>query len=140
VASAPSQPPRPSADYPDRISRHTFEQLVSVRGEGDEWDFKATLGNPASTSARVNLAKDALAFCNLPAGGTIIVGVTDDYERVGLQAAEKIDTTVIRRAIEKYIDGDFIVVAAEHTLVESGANEKKRYGIIHFRRASLSPC
>jgi hypothetical protein len=32
-----------------------------------------------------------------------------------LNAAEKIDTTVIRRAIEKYIDGDFIVVAAEHT-------------------------
>lgn len=115
MASAPSQPPRPSADYPDRISRQTFEQLVSVRGEGDEWDFKATLGNPATTSARVNLAKDALAFCNLPAGGTIIVGVTDDYERVGLKAAEKIDTTVIRRAIEKYIDGDFIVVAAEHT-------------------------
>src|SRR5579859_5433924 len=69
VASAPGQPLRPAADYPDRISRQTFEQLASVRGEGDEWDFKATLGNLASTSARVNLAKDALAFCNLPAGG-----------------------------------------------------------------------
>ena len=139
MASAPGQPPRPAADYPDRISRQTLEQLASVRGEGDEWDFKATLGNLASTSARVNLAKDALAFCNLPAGGTIITGVTDDYEHVGLDAAEKIDTTVIRRAIEKYIDGDFIVVAAEHTLVEPGANEEKRYGIIHFRRRFAQP-
>jgi hypothetical protein len=139
VASASSQPPRSIADYPDRISCQTFEQLVSVRGEGDEWDFKATLSNLASTSARVNLAKDALAFCNLPAGGTIIVGITDDYERVGLTTAEKIDTTIIRGAIEKYIDGDFIAVAAEHTLVESGTNEEKRYGIIHFRRRLAPP-
>ena len=138
--SASSQPPTShSSEYPDRISRQTFEQLVSVRGEGDEWDFKATLGDLASTSARVNLAKDALAFCNLPTGGTVIVGVTDDYEHIGLKATEKIDTTVIRRAIEKYIDGDFIVVAAEHTLVESGADEEKRYGIIHFRRRFAQP-
>lgn len=137
--SASSQPPRPTEEYPDRISRQTFEQLVSVRGEGDEWDFKATLSNLASTSARVNLAKDALAFCNLPSGGTLVIGVTDTYEHVGLQETEKIDTTVIRRAIEKYIDGDFIVVAAEHTLVESGANEVKRYGIIHFRRRFAQP-
>ena len=122
--SASSQPPRPTEEYPDRISRQTFEQLVSVRGEGDEWDFKATLSNLASTSARVNLAKDALAFCNLPSGGTLVIGVTDTYEHVGLQETEKIDTTVIRRAIEKYIDGDFIVVAAEHTVVEPGTSEE----------------
>jgi hypothetical protein len=139
VASAPGQSSRPAADYPDSISRQTFEQLASVRGESDEWDFKVTLGDLSSTSARVNLAKDALAFCNLPAGGTIIVGVTDDYEHVGLVAAEKIDTTVIRRAIEKYIDGDFIVVAAEHALVESGTDEEKRYGIVHFRRRFAQP-
>jgi len=139
VASAPGQLPRPAADYPDRISRQAFEQLVSVRGEGDEWDFKATLGDLAGTSARVNLAKDALAFCNLSAGGTIIAGVTDDYEHVGLDAAEKIDTTVIRKAIEKYIDGDFIVVAAAHTLVKSGETEVKRYGMIYFRRRFAQP-
>jgi hypothetical protein len=139
VTNASGQPHQPVADYQDRISRQVFEQLVSVRGEGDEWDFKATLNNLSGTSARVNLAKDALAFCNLPNGGTIIVGVTDDYEHVGLAATEKIDTTVIRRAIEKYIDGDFIVLAAEHTLVESGADEEKRYGIIHFRRRFAQP-
>jgi hypothetical protein len=111
---------------------------LCARGS-DDWDFKATLGDLSSTSARVNLAKDALAFCNLPASGTVIVGVTDDYERIGLKAAEKIDTTVIRRAIEKYIDGDFIVVAAEHTLVESGADEQKRYGIVHFQRRFAQP-
>ena len=139
MASAPGQPPGPAADYPDRISRQAFEQLASVRGEGDEWDFKATLGDLASTSARVNLAKDALAFCNLPAGGTIIAGVTDDYEHVGLGASEKIDTTVIRRAIEKYIDGDFIVMAAEHAVAEPGEAEEKRYGMIHFRRRFAQP-
>jgi hypothetical protein len=40
------------------MSRQTFEQLVSVRGESDEWDFKATPGDLAITSARVDLAKD----------------------------------------------------------------------------------
>lgn len=139
MTSTSSQPQRPAADYQDRISRQAFEQLVSVRGEGDEWDFKATLGNITSTSTRVNLAKDALAFCNLPSGGTIIVGVTDDYEHVGLTDSEKIDTTVIRGAIAKYIDGDFIVAAAEHTLAEPGETEEKRYGIIHFRRRFAQP-
>jgi hypothetical protein len=139
VTSASSQPPQPAAGYQDRISRQAFEQLVSVRGEGDEWDFKETLGNITSTSARVNLAKDALAFCNLPSGGTIIVGVTDDYEHVGLTDSEKIDTTAIRRAIEKYIDGDFIVVAAEHVIAEPGTDEVKRYGMIHFRRRFAQP-
>lgn len=139
MTSASNQPQQPIADYPDRISRQAFEQLVSVRGEGDEWDFKATLNDLTSTSARVNLAKDALAFCNLPTGGTLIVGITDHYDHVGLAVAEKIDTTTIRQAIEKYIDGDFIVVAAEHTLVESGSAEEKRYGMIYFRRRFAQP-
>ena len=112
---------------------------MSVRGEGDEWDFKQTLSGLVGASARVELAKDALAFCNLPAGGTIIVGVTDDYQRVGLANSEKIDTTAIRNAIEKYIDGDFIVVAAEHTVVEPGTSEEKRYGMIYFRRRFAQP-
>lgn len=56
------------AGYQDRISRQAFEQLVHVRGEGDEWDFKLTLGDFTHASACVNFAKDALAFCNLLAG------------------------------------------------------------------------
>ena len=135
MTSAWSEP----ADYQDRISRREFEQLVSVRGEGDEWDFKQTLSGLVGASARVELAKDALAFCNLPAGGTIIVGVTDDYQRVGLANSEKIDTTAIRNAIEKYIDGDFIVMAAEHVLAEPGGTEEKRYGMIYFRRRFAQP-
>lgn len=137
--SASTQTDRLFSEPADRVSRQAFEQLVSVRGEGDEWDFKATLNRLASTSARVNLAKDALAFCNLPTGGTIIVGVTDDFEHAGLDAAEKIDTTAIRRAIEKFIDGDFIVVAAEHTVLEPGSNDAKRYGMIYFRRRFAQP-
>ncbi|MFG1876475.1 helix-turn-helix domain-containing protein [Sphaerisporangium sp. NPDC049003] len=139
MSSTFSQPHQTTADYQDRISQQAFEQLVSVRGEGDEWDFKATLGDITSTSVRVNLAKDALAFCNLPGGGTIIAGVTDDYDHVGLADSERIDTTIIRRAIEKYIDGDFIVVAAEHTLAAPGTSEAKRYGMIHFRRRFAQP-
>src|SRR3712207_3679470 len=111
------QPLQRAADYQDRISRLALEQLVHVRAEGDEWDFKATLNDLSINAARISLANDALAFCNLPAGGTIIIGVTKDYELVGLTDTEMIDTTTIRRAIEKYIDCDFIVVAAEHALV-----------------------
>jgi hypothetical protein len=123
----------------DAVSRLAFEQLVHVRGEGDEWDFKETLGDLTETSVRVNLAKDVLAFCNLPSGGTIVIGVASDYERVGLGTDEHIDTTAIRNAVAKYVDGDFSVVAAEHILAEDGDSGGKRYGIVHFHRRSSQP-
>ncbi|MDA8216883.1 MAG: ATP-binding protein [Dehalococcoidales bacterium] len=129
----------PSAGSHDNVSRQTLEQLLSVRGEGDEWDFKRTLGDLTDTSSRVNLAKDALAFCNLPTGGTIVIGVASDYTRSGLATNETIDTTLIRRAIEKYIDGDFSVLAAEHLLTDDGETTPKRYGIVHLRRRSTQP-
>ena len=115
-----------------------MEHLVAVHGEGDEWDFKETLGNLAENAVRVNIAKDALAFCNLPHGGTLVVGIAKDYSRVGLRPEEMIDTTAIRKAIEKYIDGEFMVVGAEHELSEGGEGVK-RYGIIHFVRRAAQP-
>jgi hypothetical protein len=120
------------------VSREVFEHLAAVHGEGDEWDFKETLGNLAENSVRVNLAKDALAFCNLPGGGTLVVGIADDYSRVGLRREETIDTTAIRNAVEKYIDGEFTVVAAEHELSGDGG-VAKRYGIVHFVRRTAQP-
>lgn len=139
VTSGNSQANQSDATYQDRISRQVFEQLVHVRGEGDEWDFKLSLGNLTHSYARVNLAKDALAFCNLPDGGTLVIGVADDYTRAGLLASEIIDTTAIRRAIEKYIDGDFMVLAAEHLLAEEGGSEQRRYGMVYLRRRSAQP-
>jgi hypothetical protein len=139
VTSGHSWAGQSDASYQDRVSREAFEQLVHIRGEGDEWDFKLTLGDLSHTSERVNLAKDALAFCNLPDGGTLVIGVASDYTRVGLQASEIIDTTVIRKAIEKYIDGDFMILAAEHLLSEEGESEQKRYGIVHLRRRAAQP-
>jgi hypothetical protein len=97
------------------------------------------LGNLSETAARVNLAKDVLALANLPIGGTLIVGVTKDYEHVGLQDVEHIDTTVIRSAVEKYVDGDFVILAAEHVLTPEGANDPKRYGIVHVSRRAAQP-
>lgn len=123
----------------ERISRTTVEHLLTVRGEGDEWDFKATLGDLSSVSARVNLAKDALAFSNLREGGTLIVGVTSSYDHVGLRPQESIDTTLIRNAIDKYIDGDYLVLAAEHGVSAPGETDTKRYGIIYFHRRGSQP-
>ncbi|MEV8150435.1 ATP-binding protein [Arthrobacter sp. NPDC080073] len=137
--TVPSQAGPSATGYQGRVSRQALEQLVHVRGEGDEWDFKRTLGDLADNAARVNLAKDALAFCNLPTGGTLVVGVDSDYMRTGLNAGDHIDTTAIRKAIEKYIDGDFIVLAAEHLLVEDGERESKRYGIVYLARRSIQP-
>lgn len=121
-----------------RVSREALDAHIAVRGEGDEWDFKATLGDLTKAASRVSLAKDALAFANLPEGGTIIVGVANDFTRVGLADTEHLDTTNIRLAIEKYIDGDFVVVAAEHVVTEED-EEPKRFGIVHFSRRSLQP-
>lgn len=104
------------------------------------WDFKETLGDLTAPRARVELAKDALALCNLPRGGTIVVGVTDKlFQRVGLKFGEKIDTTRIRDAVEKYIDGDFTVAAAEHDLIQDGDQTALRFGIVHFGRRSMQP-
>jgi hypothetical protein len=139
LSAEPRQPELAATSYQDRISRRAFEELVFVRGEGDDWDFKETLGNLADTSVRVNLAKDALAFCNLPTGGTLVVGVARDYAHVGLRATEHIDTTAIRQAVEKYVDGDFIVLAAEHVLTQDDGSDSKRYGIVYFRRRSAQP-
>lgn len=126
-------------DPQQSVSQVEFRRLIAVRGEGDEWDFKETLGDLTKTSPKVNLAKDALAFCNLVRGGTLVVGVRKDYTRVGLENAEVLDTTAIRNAVEKYIDGDFTVLAAEYTLMEPGESILKRFGIIHFRRNSMQP-
>lgn len=66
------------------------------------------------------------------------MGIADDYSHVGLRPEETIDTTAIRNALEKYIDGEFTVVAAEHELsVDDGA--AKRYGIVHFVRRAAQP-
>lgn len=139
MTSGQSRTNQSDASYQDRISRQACEQLVHVRGEGDEWDFKLTLGDLTHASARVSLAKDALAFCNLSDGGTLVIGVASDYTRVGLQASEIIDTTAIRKAIEKYIDGDFMVLAAEHLLAEEDESEQRRYGMVYLRRHAAQP-
>jgi hypothetical protein len=118
------------------VSPQALDAHIVVRGEGDEWDFKATLGDLTKAALRVSLAEDARAFANLPQGGSIIVGVANDFTRVRLADAEHLDTTAIRRAIEKYIDGDFVVVAAEHVVAEEGETPK-RLGIVHFSRRSL---
>lgn len=128
-----------SANQHERISLEALERCLSIRGESDVLDFKEALGDLTNTSVRVNLAKDALAFCNLPDGGTLVIGVTDDYTRVGLEPNEHIDTTAIHNAINKYIDGDFIVLAAEHEMPDPGDTQTKRYGIIHFRRRTTQP-
>lgn len=69
-------------------------------------------GGLTKAAARVSLAKVALAFANLPEGRTVIVGVADDFTQLGLADVEHLDTTAIRREIEKCIDCDFVVLAA----------------------------
>ncbi len=128
-----------SADDSQRISKVALEKWLHTRAEGDAWDFKEILGDLTNASARVNLAKDALAFCNSPDGGTLVVGVADDYTRVGLGSNERIDTTAIHNAIDAYIDGDFSVLAAVHELTDPGDNQTREYGIIYFRRRSSQP-
>lgn len=80
-----------------------------------------------------------LALCNLASGGTLVVGVTGDYDQVGLGPSEQIDTSIIRKAVEKYVDGDFAVLAAEHELVLNGETQPRRFGIVYFRRRSAQP-
>ena len=101
--------------------------------------LQGSIGRPKEYFYRVNLAKDALALCNLPDGGTIIVGVSKNYTQVGLKTSEQFDTTAIRNAITKYIDGDFLVLAAEHILVQDDGGTSKRFGIIYFRRRASQP-
>jgi len=95
-------PATPDSSYQDRVSLSALQQLLTTKGEGDEWDFKVTLGS--DQDSRVELAKDALALCNLAAGGTLVIGVTDDYQPRGLEPGEHIDTTVIRQQLRAGTD------------------------------------
>ena len=130
-------PTTPDSTYQDRVSLPALQQLLTTKGEGDEWDFKVTLRS--DQDSRVELAKDALALCNLAAGGTLIIGVTDDYQPRGLEPGENIDTTLVRQRVEKYIDGDFVCLAAEHELTLPGEAAFKRFGIVYFRRRAAQP-
>ena len=69
----------------------------------------------------------------------MVVGVTKDYQRIGLQSEVHVDTSAIRKAIEKYIDGDFITVAAEHEITLEGDTKPKRFGLLYFCRRAAQP-
>ena len=63
-----------------------------------------------------------------------MIGVTKDYRHVGLAQGVPMDTTRIRQAVEHYIDSEYILVAAEHSVVPQGEANLKRYGIIYVAR------
>ncbi len=60
-------------------------------------------------------------------------------QQSGLQSEVSVDTSAIRKAIEKYIDGDFITVAAEHEITLEGDTEPKRFGLLYFCRRAAQP-
>ena len=124
-------------DVHDAVARAALERFLSVKGEGDEWDFKQSFS--LEGAARVELARDAMALGNHRGGGSLIIGVTKDYEYPGLPEGTELDTTKIANAIQKYIDGDFTVIASEHLAVPPGSEEPKRFGIIHFGRRTRQP-
>ncbi len=121
----------------DAVGQDALERFLSVKGEGDGWDFKQLLA--LEGAARVELARDAMALGNHRGGGTLIIGVTKSYEYPGLLSGAEVDTTKIANAIQKYIDGDFTVVAAEHLATPPGGEEQARFGIVHFGRRSRQP-
>jgi hypothetical protein len=127
----------PEVGAHDVIAFTALQSLLAVKGEGDAWDFKESLS--LDGAARVELARDAMAFGNHRGGGSLIIGVTRDYEYPGLQEGTEVDTTKITNAIQKYVDGDFTVLAAEHQAVPPGSEEPKRFGLIHFGRRSRQP-
>src|ERR1700748_1092460 len=85
----------------DAVGPAALERLLSVKGEGDDWDFKQSIS--LEGAARVELARDAMAFGNHRGGGSLIIGVTRDYEYPGLPEGAEVDTTKIANAIQKYI-------------------------------------
>jgi hypothetical protein len=66
----------------DAVAAAVLEHFLSVKGEGDDWDFKQVIS--LEGPARVELARDAMAFGNHRGGGWLIVGVTSGYEYPGL--------------------------------------------------------
>jgi hypothetical protein len=134
--------PRDVSQSPEQlhqaVSVETLKRFLTVRGEGDEWDFKERL-DTESKLARAELARDALAFGNTPGGGTLILGVTKDYQHVGLERDAEVDTTRVRQAIERYIDGDFLVVAASHRITPANEDEEKTFGLIYVTRGGAHP-
>jgi tetratricopeptide (TPR) repeat protein len=87
----------------DPVSRQVLLDLLTKRGEDDHWDFKETLGDLTTNSARAALTKHVLAFSNTAGGGNLVLGVKDKtYELVGLEPVYKLDTTLLNNSLTKY--------------------------------------
>lgn len=121
-----------------RVSVEALHSLLTTKGEGDEWDFKLLI-DLDSKVGRAELARDAMAFGNIRGGGTLVLGVSKSYEAIGIDPQAVLDTTVVRNAVERYIDGDFGVVAAVHDLTNDAGVGPKRFGLIYCWRASSHP-
>ncbi|MGH7869100.1 MAG: hypothetical protein ACREP9_16040 [Candidatus Dormibacteraceae bacterium] len=80
-----------------------------------------------------------VGFWQYDRSGTIILGVTSDYEHLGLEVGTEVDTIKVCQAIEKYIDGNFSLVAAAHRLQLPAASEEKTFGLIFFTKGGAHP-
>ena len=113
----------------EQVSVEKVLQLLSRRGEHDNWDFKESI-DLDSTRGKLELARDLLALANTTGGGHLIFGVSDkDFEIVGLTKCNSMDTTKIYNATNKFITADLKFVCVEYEVAVEDV--MRRVGVIY---------
>jgi len=116
------------------VGAERLGELLTLRGEADEWDFKRTF-DVSTNRSRAELARDIMALANSDAGGHLIFGVDDkSFEPVGLTDDVQLDTTRVYNAIAKYTQANISFVCATHQVTPPGLSQERRIGVIYVSR------
>ena len=91
---------------------NVLEIALATGSETGRFDFKETL-NLKIIKHRIRLIKAIVAFGNSEEGGYLIIGISDDLERVGIseEIKKQFDQSAVFRKVEPYVSPvpDFLV-------------------------------
>ncbi|MFX1534097.1 MAG: RNA-binding domain-containing protein [Promethearchaeota archaeon] len=93
------------------LTEKNLLKLINRKSESDRHDYKQEF-NISNKKERYEFIKDISAFSNAR-GGYIIIGISDDYQLVGLK--EKIEVAKISEVLESYFGFPFDI---DHTHLE----------------------
>lgn len=122
---------------PAKLDDRHIDELLNSNVEYENLDFKREL-DIVSTKGIVGIAKDVAAMTN-SGGGHIILGVDDNFRKVGLPAGHKIDEADLRNKINRYFEPriDFLYKERDVRFFRNGKYPPLRGTLIRLPDDSL---
>lgn len=104
-----------------RIGEEKLLELLAVQGEYPALDFKQEL-DLSDSRTKLGFIKDCAAMMNLPRGGYLVVGATDDGAPVAgaSPSKEMFDSAILTQMVKGYVDCAADVQAQVHRVMVAG--------------------